>query len=58
MTGEFQALADELVRRAVFEMEMNWAMAMHEGFYGVPCGPTLSMVHPRELRGLAALLGE
>ena len=28
------------------------AMDWHEAWWGVPCGPTLSMVHPPQLRGL------
>lgn len=32
--------------------EMAEAHAWHEGTHGVPCGPTLSMVHPPQPHGL------
>lgn len=44
LTGELLALRHE--------REMFIAMDWHEAMWGVPCGPTLTMVHPAQFKGL------
>jgi hypothetical protein len=45
----------EEIHKMLFEEMMNFAYDMHEGMWGVPCGPTLTMVHPTEIRGITAM---
>lgn len=47
LTGELLALRHE--------REMFIAMDWHEAMWGVPCGPTLTMVNPPQFRGLKYL---
>lgn len=37
-------------------LAIEYAMSFHEKFWGVPVGPTLSMVHPPEKRSILELL--
>jgi hypothetical protein len=45
----------EEIHKMLFEEMMNFAYDMHEVMWGVPCGPTLTMVHPTEMRGILGM---
>ena len=53
----FDELLAVMWRRTEHEALMHLAMYFHESFWGVPYGPTLTMVHPVEMKGLAGLVG-
>lgn len=42
----------EAIDRIVHKEEMDFAYDMHEGMWGVPCGPTLTMVYPTKMIGI------
>jgi len=52
------SVSDWLADRIAFELEWRWICYMHEGMWGVPCGPTLSMVNPPVLRGIKSLFNQ
>lgn len=45
----------EEISKMMFEEHMNVAYDMHEAMWGVPCGPTLTMVYPTEMKGIMAM---
>lgn len=47
--GLVAAYVDRLERRLREAYEIQAAFDAHEWFYGVPCGPTLSMIDPTKL---------
>ena len=52
----FQALVEAEIDRLMTKQILDFAMALHEEWWGVPCGPTLSMARPTPLTGLEALI--
>lgn len=47
-----QWLGQEMGKMLEELMGMEIAYETHQAFFGVPCGPALSMVYPAQLRGI------
>lgn len=53
--ADLATLLDEMIAAAHHDLVMGIAMEYNEMLWGVPCGPTLTMVHPPQFRGLKDL---
>lgn len=42
----------EAIEKMHHEEYMNFAHLWHQGMWGVPCGPTLTMVNPTVMKGI------
>lgn len=47
-----------LIESTQSQMRLDMAMFFHEDLWGVPFGPTLTMVCPKEFRGLKDLVSD
>ena len=52
-----ETLEEWIYRQMNYMYEQEYISEGHISIWGVPCGPTLTMVYPVELKGISQIFG-